>query len=78
MAPPYVWDQAGSIVPPYRGRTRPGVYPWRCNVRPARGERPIREYHRSHRANGGAVPRQSLSWASPFGPAENLEGCAVP
>lgn len=78
MASPYVWDPAGSIVPQSRRQIHRGVFPWRRNVRPVHGERPIREYYHSHRATGGAVPLQRLSSASPVERAENPEGCAVP
>ena len=67
MAPPYVWDRAGSIVPRSRGQTRQGVLPSRCNVRPSRGEHPIREYHCSHHAIAGAVPRKACLWPHPPG-----------
>src|SRR5580658_2160804 len=78
MAPPYVWDRAGSIVAQFLGRTHQGVFPWHCNVRPVHGDDPIREYHCSHRAIGPAVPLRS-----PFGAAlawhpENQEGFAAP
>src|SRR5258708_1819716 len=71
MAPPYVWDRAGSIVAQSLGRTRQGVFPWHCNVRPFHGEHPIREYHCSHRAIGPAVRPQSPFWAALSWHAEN-------